>query len=84
MTLPVSKRSQLYGAIVYASSTIFLFADQNLMSPNLTMIADEFGFDDEERDRKLGGYVALAFFTLGCPISFLVGYFADKHPRIRK
>ena len=42
----------------------------------------EFGFDDEERDRKLGGYVALAFFTLGCPISFLVGYLADRHRRI--
>eukprot|EP00520_Triparma_pacifica_P006893 CAMPEP_0118632574 /NCGR_PEP_ID=MMETSP0785-20121206/520_1 /TAXON_ID=91992 /ORGANISM="Bolidomonas pacifica, Strain CCMP 1866" /LENGTH=445 /DNA_ID=CAMNT_0006523359 /DNA_START=67 /DNA_END=1401 /DNA_ORIENTATION=- len=46
------------------------------------MMAEEFGFDDEERDRKLGGYVALAFFTLGCPISFLVGYWADKYPRI--
>ena len=32
--------------------------------------------------RKLGGYVALAFFTLGCPVSFLVGYLADRHRRI--
>ncbi|GMI43357.1 hypothetical protein TrCOL_g9824 [Triparma columacea] len=52
------------------------------MSPNLTMMAEEFGFNDEERDRYLGGYVALAFFTLGCPISFMVGYCADKYPRI--
>ncbi|GMH92604.1 hypothetical protein TrST_g170 [Triparma strigata] len=74
--------SRYYAAAVYAGSTIFLFADQNLLSPNLSIVAEEFGFDDEERDRKLGGYVALAFFTLGCPISFLVGYLADRHRRI--
>ena len=41
----------LYGACVYSFSTIFLFADQNLLSPNLSIVAEEFGFDDEERDR---------------------------------
>ena len=32
---------------------------QNLMAPNLTAIAKDFGFSDEERDRKLGGEIAL-------------------------
>lgn len=43
--------SRYYAAAVYAGSTIFLFADQNLLSPNLSIVAEEFGFDDEERDR---------------------------------
>jgi len=41
-----------------------LFGDQNLLAPNLTAAADEFGFDDEEKDRKLCGDIALAFFCL--------------------
>ena len=41
----------------YATSLIcltiaFLFADQNLLAPNLSMIAKEFGFNNQERDDK--------------------------------
>ena len=50
----------------------------------MTAIASEFGFDDQEKDEKLGGWVALAFFTLGAPVSFLVGAAADRYPRIRE
>lgn len=35
------------------------------MAPNLTAIADDFGFSADERDRKLGGEIALGFFVLG-------------------
>ena len=62
-------------------ATILLFADQNLMSPNLTAIAREFNFNDDERDRKLGGDIALAFFLLGAPASLLFGCLADSHNR---
>jgi MFS family permease len=51
------------------------------MSPNLTAIAKDFGLDDEERDRKLGGDISLAFFLLGAPASFLVGFLADTCDR---
>ena len=51
------------------------------MAPNLTEIAAEFGFDDEERDRKLGGEIALAFFLLGAPASMVIGYLADSSDR---
>ena len=51
------------------------------MAPNLTEIANEFGFDDEERDRKLGGEIALAFFLLGAPASMVIGYLADSSDR---
>ncbi|KAK1744136.1 MFS transporter [Skeletonema marinoi] len=39
----------------------------NLMAPNLSTIAEEFGMDDDERDMKLGGMVALGFFFVGAP-----------------
>lgn len=51
------------------------------MSPNLTAIAKEFGFNDEERDKKLGGEIALAFFVLGAPASFVVGCLGDHYNR---
>jgi len=52
--------------------------DMNLMAPNLSIIAEEFGMDDDERDVKLGGMIALGFFFVGAPISFLVGWLADS------
>mmetsp|Transcript_3079 Transcript_3079/g.5366 ORF Transcript_3079/g.5366 Transcript_3079/m.5366 type:complete len:111 (+) Transcript_3079:244-576(+) len=45
-----------------AFTVMWLFADQNLMAPNLTAIAKSFGMTDEQRDQKLGGEVSLAFF----------------------
>lgn len=68
---------------LFSVTTILLFADQNLMSPNLTAIAEEFDFDDEERDRKLGGDISLAFFIIGAPASFLVGLLADTGDRAK-
>ncbi|KAL3906905.1 MAG: hypothetical protein SGILL_009088 [Bacillariaceae sp.] len=53
------------------------------MSPNLTAIAEYFGLDDEERDRKLGGDISLAFFLLGAPASFLIGFLADSYDRAK-
>lgn len=62
---------------LYLLTTSLLFADQNLMSPNLSAIAEEFGFDDNTRDKMLGGDIAIAFFMVGVPASFLVGCLAD-------
>ncbi len=64
--------------LLYAITSVLLFADQNLLAPNLTAAAEEFGFDDNERDKKLGGDIALAFFILGAPASFIVGCLADS------
>ena len=62
---------------LYLATTALLFADQNLLAPNLSAIASEFGFDDDERDERLGGDIAIAFFMVGLPASFLVGCLAD-------
>jgi MFS family permease len=74
----VGKRRRYCTAAIFTATTVLLFADQNLMAPNLTAIAQEFHFTDEERDRKLGGDIALAFFVLGAPASYLVGCLADS------
>jgi len=73
-----NKAGRVWTIALYASCTILLFADQNLMAPNLTAIANEFGFDNEERDRKLGGDIALAFWLLGAPAAIIVGCLADN------
>lgn len=70
-------KMRTYTTIMLCITVFFLFADQNLLSPNLSAIADDFGFSDEERDEKLGGYIAFGFFVVGGPIALLVGYFAD-------
>jgi MFS family permease len=47
------------------------------MAPNLTAIATDFGFDDVERDMKLGGQIPFAFFIVGGAISLVIGPMAD-------
>ena len=68
--------------VVLFVCVVLVFADQNLMAPNLSKIAAEFGFNDIERDQKLGGDIALAFFLLGAPASFIIGALADHYNRI--
>ena len=63
---------------LYFITITVLFMDMNLMAPNLTTIAEEFGMSDDERDVKLGGLIALGFFFVGAPVSFLVGWLADS------
>jgi len=78
---PAEQRKRRRTVFLFSTTTVLLFADQNLLSPNLTVIASEFGFSDEERDSKLGGDIALAFFLLGAPASFLIGCLADQSDR---
>ena len=74
--LNVTRRERAVALICLTS--LLMFADQNLMAPNLTDIAHDFGFTDDERDEKLGGEIAVAFFLLGAPAALAVGYFADR------
>lgn len=78
-----SSGDKIRAVALFSVCTILLFADQNLMSPNLTAIAKEFNFDDEQRDKKLGGEIALAFFVLGAPASYLVGCLGDAYNRTK-
>lgn len=72
-----------YTTLVLSMTVFFLFADQNVLAPNLSAIAKEFGFNDEERDEYLGGYVAFGFFIVGGPVALMVGYLTDTVHRCR-
>lgn len=56
---------------------VFLFADQNLLAPNLTIIGEEFNWTTTERDRFLGGYISIGFFIVGGITSLSVGLLTD-------
>lgn len=66
-----------YTTFLLCMTVFFLFADQNLLAPNLSAIAEDFHFDSHERDEKLGGYIAFGFFIVGAPVALIVGYFTD-------
>ena len=63
--------------------SFFLFADQNLIGPNLSSIANDFGFSTLEKDVKLGGEISLAFWLIGGSFSLVFGFLSDKHSRKR-
>lgn len=76
--------SMKYYTIFLLSLTVFfLFADQNLLAPNLSQIAEEFNFSDHEKDKKLGGYIAFGFFIIGGPASILIGHCTDLFNRVK-
>jgi MFS family permease len=80
MTIQISHKQYTTGIICF--TVAFLFADQNLLAPNLSIIADEFHFTDAQRDDLLGGKIAIGFFIVGGFISILAGYLTDVSNRI--
>lgn len=66
-----------YTTLVLCLTVFFLFADQNLLAPNLSAIAKDFGFSDRERDKKLGGNISFGFFIIGGCFALVIGYFTD-------
>ena len=77
-----SERAKYYAVGLLTLTAMFLYADQNLLSPNMSAVAEDFDMTDKEKDLYLGGYLQLAFFVVGSPASFLIGWLADK-PTIR-
>ena len=80
---PMSRRRQYYTVGLLTLTAMFLYADQNLLSPNLSAVAEEFGLDDREKDLMLGGWLQLAFFVVGSPASLIIGWATDRVPRLR-
>ena len=77
----MSSYSRRYGAVLLASLAFCLYADQNLMSPNLTQIAHTFNLTDAERDRILGGELSVSFFLVGGAAALSLGYLTDHMKR---
>jgi MFS family permease len=76
-----SKKNVLLVLLCYSS--FFLFCDQNALAPNLSQIANEFGYYESEKDQKLGADLALGFFLVGAPAALLLGCLADSLNRVR-
>ena len=64
-------------SLLLAVAFLFVWSPQNLMAPNLTQMADFFGFTAEQRDLYLGAYVAFATGVLSLPVSAAIGFVAD-------
>ena len=60
--------------------SFFMFADQNLMGPNLTLIAKDFDLVNV-KDQYLGGYIPLFFWLVGGAVSIVIGFYTDLLPR---
>ena len=73
----VFANKELYSVILLALISFFLFADQNLMAPNLTQIGNEFGFSPNERDVMLGGRISFMFWVIGGLVTLGIGYLTD-------
>ena len=70
--------SRVFTTGLLAASSFFLFAEQNLLGPNLSAVAAEFGFSDHERDAKLGGEISLGFFIVGGICGLFFGWLTDS------
>ena len=49
---PIPRVQRYYMVVIFTLTASLLFADQNLLAPNLTMIAQEFNMNAIERDRQ--------------------------------
>jgi MFS family permease len=62
--------------------SFFLFADQNLIAPNLKNIAASFGITDQsDIDWYMGGLIPILFFILGGMVSVSMGYLSQRFSR---
>ena len=73
-------KNRKYTIILICIISFFMFADQNLIGPNLTLIASDFNII-EKKDQYLGGYIPLFFWIFGGTVSLIIGYYTDKKSR---
>jgi predicted MFS family arabinose efflux permease len=67
--------------LLLLACSFLLQSDQNLLAPHLSTVAHEFGMNDNQRDEKLGGELAMGLFLLGAPAALAIGACADRYPR---
>jgi predicted MFS family arabinose efflux permease len=79
----LSARRRWAMTCLFALQAALLYADQNLLAPNLSAAAAEFGLDDAQKDAVLGGGLMACFFLVGAPAALIVGYMADRVRRVR-
>ncbi|GAX82743.1 hypothetical protein CEUSTIGMA_g10169.t1 [Chlamydomonas eustigma] len=75
---PFSRGQRYYTTGLFTLMAVLLFADQNLLAPNLSAAAAFFNMSETQKDIFLGGYISAAFFAVGAPAALLVGWYTDK------
>ena len=55
------KNKRYFSVFLMTITSAFLYADQNLLAPNLSQAAEEFGFTEREKDVKLAGWLQWHF-----------------------
>ncbi|KAK9832459.1 hypothetical protein WJX74_010797 [Apatococcus lobatus] len=78
---PIPPFERYYMVFIFSLTATLLSADQNLLAPNLSTIADEFHMDAERRDQLLGGAISSGFFAVGAPSALLIGWLSDRMSR---
>jgi MFS family permease len=68
--------------ICLASVAFLLSSPQNMMSPSLTTIALDLGFDERSRDLYIGSYMQLCYAVISLPFSLIGGFFSDHMNRV--
>ncbi|GLC48102.1 hypothetical protein PLESTB_000715300 [Pleodorina starrii] len=75
---PISLPRRRWMVFMFCLVAALLFADQNLLAPNLTAAAHYFGLSERQKDTLLGGALMAAFFAVGAPAALLVGWLTDR------
>jgi len=64
------------------ATCFWIFAEQQLMAPSMSAMAQEFHMTDQEKDEKLGGEVSIGFFIVGGLVGLAVGWAVDSATHI--
>lgn len=63
-------------------TSFFIFSCQNLISANMSEIAEQFGMTSEQQDLYFGGQIPFTFFVCGGVAAISMGPVIDSQPRI--
>ncbi|KAG2490341.1 hypothetical protein HYH03_011288 [Edaphochlamys debaryana] len=75
---PFSPARRRWMVFMFCLVAALLFADQNLLAPNMTEAAEFFGMNEQQKDTLLGGVLMAAFFAVGAPAALVVGWLTDR------
>lgn len=67
---------------ILCSLAFLLSTPQNMMSPSLTEIANDLGFNERSRDLYIGSYMQLSYSVVSLPFSLIAGILTDHIHRI--
>lgn len=68
--------------LILCTIAFLLSTPQNMMSPSLTDIANDLGFDERSRDLYIGSYMQLFYAVISLPFSLIGGILTDHINRI--